>query len=99
MLRLATAIAAAFVIPAAAFAHPGEHHGGFASLVHLVRNAIDHGLETPAERAASGKQDAVLSLRASIDALSKPAYAPLSLNATSTAATSRLAMPRCAARI
>jgi predicted ATPase/HPt (histidine-containing phosphotransfer) domain-containing protein len=39
----------------------------FASLVHLVRNAIDHGLETPAERAASGKQDAVLSLRASIE--------------------------------
>ncbi|HYP77657.1 MAG TPA: AAA family ATPase [Polyangiaceae bacterium] len=36
----------------------------FASLVHLVRNAIDHGLETDAERAASGKQGAVLSLRA-----------------------------------
>ena len=39
----------------------------FASLVHLVRNAIDHGLETASERAASGKQDAVLSLRASIE--------------------------------
>jgi two-component system chemotaxis sensor kinase CheA len=40
----------------------------FASLVHLVRNAIDHGFETPAERAASGKQgDAVLSLRASVE--------------------------------
>jgi HPt (histidine-containing phosphotransfer) domain-containing protein len=39
----------------------------FASLVHLVRNAIDHGLETPAERAASGKPDAVLSLRASVE--------------------------------
>jgi predicted ATPase/HPt (histidine-containing phosphotransfer) domain-containing protein/two-component sensor histidine kinase len=38
----------------------------FASLVHLVRNAMDHGLETEAERAASGKQDAVLSLRASV---------------------------------
>jgi HPt (histidine-containing phosphotransfer) domain-containing protein len=39
----------------------------FASLVHLVRNAIDHGLETRAERVASGKQDAVLSLRASVE--------------------------------
>ena len=25
-------------------------------LVHLVRNAIDHGIETPAERQAKGKQ-------------------------------------------
>ena len=39
----------------------------FASLVHLVRNAIDHGLETDAERRASGKQDPVLSLRASLE--------------------------------
>ena len=39
----------------------------FASLVHLVRNAIDHGFETRAERAASGKQEAVLSLRASVE--------------------------------
>ena len=39
----------------------------FASLVHLIRNAIDHGLETPAEREASGKQGAVLSLRASVE--------------------------------
>jgi predicted ATPase/GAF domain-containing protein/HPt (histidine-containing phosphotransfer) domain-containing protein len=39
----------------------------FASLVHLIRNAIDHGLETRAERVASGKQDAVLSLRASVE--------------------------------
>jgi two-component system chemotaxis sensor kinase CheA len=39
----------------------------FASLVHLVRNAIDHGLETPAERAASGKQHPVLTLRASVE--------------------------------
>jgi two-component system chemotaxis sensor kinase CheA len=39
----------------------------FASLVHLIRNAIDHGLETHAERVASGKQDAVLSLRASVE--------------------------------
>jgi predicted ATPase/HPt (histidine-containing phosphotransfer) domain-containing protein len=38
-----------------------------ASLVHLVRNAIDHGLETRAERAASGKPEAVLSLRASVE--------------------------------
>jgi predicted ATPase/GAF domain-containing protein/HPt (histidine-containing phosphotransfer) domain-containing protein len=39
----------------------------FASLVHLVRNAIDHGLETSAERAAGGKSDAVLSLRTSVE--------------------------------
>lgn len=39
----------------------------FASLVHLIRNAIDHGLETPAERLAAGKQKAVLSLRASVE--------------------------------
>jgi HPt (histidine-containing phosphotransfer) domain-containing protein len=39
----------------------------FASLVHLVRNAVDHGFETPAERTASGKPCAVLSLRASIE--------------------------------
>jgi predicted ATPase/HPt (histidine-containing phosphotransfer) domain-containing protein/two-component sensor histidine kinase len=39
----------------------------FASLVHLVRNAIDHGFETPAERAAAGKQEAVLSLRAGVE--------------------------------
>jgi len=39
----------------------------FASLIHLVRNAVDHGLETHAERAASGKPDAVLSLRASVE--------------------------------
>ena len=40
----------------------------FASLVHLIRNAVDHGLETRDERAASGKPDAVLSLRASVEA-------------------------------
>jgi predicted ATPase/HPt (histidine-containing phosphotransfer) domain-containing protein/two-component sensor histidine kinase len=39
----------------------------FASLVHLIRNAIDHGFETPEERAASGKQEAVLSLTASVE--------------------------------
>lgn len=38
----------------------------FASLVHLIRNAVDHGLETRAERAAAGKSEAVLSLRASL---------------------------------
>lgn len=38
----------------------------FAALVHLVRNGIDHGLETRSERAASGKQDATFSLRASL---------------------------------
>ncbi|WP_296435273.1 ATP-binding protein, partial [Rhizobium sp. UBA1881] len=27
-------------------------------LVHLVRNSIDHGLETPAERLAAGKSEA-----------------------------------------
>ncbi len=39
-----------------------------ASLVHLVRNAVDHGLETREEREASGKQEAQLSLRASLEA-------------------------------
>lgn len=39
----------------------------FASLVHLLRNAVDHGLETRAERTAAGKPDAVLSLRASVE--------------------------------
>ncbi|RYZ03058.1 MAG: GAF domain-containing protein [Myxococcales bacterium] len=38
----------------------------FGSLVHLVRNAIDHGLEAPAERQASGKLDPVLSLQVSL---------------------------------
>lgn len=34
-------------------------------LTHLVRNAVDHGIETPAERTAAGKSDAgTLSLRA-----------------------------------
>ena len=39
----------------------------FASLVHLIRNAVDHGLETRTERAAAGKPEAVLSLRASVE--------------------------------
>jgi two-component system chemotaxis sensor kinase CheA len=35
-------------------------------LLHLVRNAVDHGLETPAERAARGKpEEGTLTLRAS----------------------------------
>ena len=35
------------------------------SLLHLVRNAVDHGIETPEERQAAGKQpQAVLRLRA-----------------------------------
>lgn len=35
------------------------------SLLHLVRNAVDHGIETPDERQAAGKQrEAVLRLRA-----------------------------------
>jgi two-component system chemotaxis sensor kinase CheA len=29
----------------------------FPALVHLVRNAVDHGIESPAERAASGKPE------------------------------------------
>lgn len=38
----------------------------WAALVHLVRNAVDHGVESPAERAAAGKAgDARLSFRAS----------------------------------
>lgn len=39
----------------------------FASLVHLVRNAVDHGLETRAERAASGKGEGTLLLRTSME--------------------------------
>src|SRR5690606_20176701 len=27
----------------------------FAALAHVVRNAVDHGLETPSDRAAAGK--------------------------------------------
>ncbi len=38
-------------------------------LVHLLRNAVDHGLETPAERVASGKQP-VGSLTLSVSRLS-----------------------------
>lgn len=38
-----------------------------ASLVHLIRNAVDHGLEARTERAAEGKPEAVLSLRASVE--------------------------------
>jgi len=35
-------------------------------MVHLIRNSLDHGIETPAERAASGKPpEALLTLRAS----------------------------------
>lgn len=34
-------------------------------LVHIIRNAMDHGIETPAERRAAGKpEEALLSLRA-----------------------------------
>lgn len=39
----------------------------FASLVHVIRNAVDHGLENRAERAASGKHDPVLTLRTSVE--------------------------------
>jgi two-component system chemotaxis sensor kinase CheA len=39
----------------------------FAALVHLIRNAVDHGLESRPERIASHKQDAILSLRASLE--------------------------------
>jgi HPt (histidine-containing phosphotransfer) domain-containing protein len=35
---------------------PDALRGFFASFVHVVRNAIDHGLESPHERAASGKR-------------------------------------------
>jgi two-component system chemotaxis sensor kinase CheA len=38
----------------------------FEPLLHIVRNALDHGVETPAERAASGKPPiATITLRAS----------------------------------
>ena len=34
-------------------------------LIHMVRNSLDHGVETPAERAATGKpEEAVITLRA-----------------------------------
>jgi two-component system, chemotaxis family, sensor kinase CheA len=36
----------------------------WASLVHVVRNAVDHGIESPEERAAAGKPAATVSLRA-----------------------------------
>jgi predicted ATPase/GAF domain-containing protein/HPt (histidine-containing phosphotransfer) domain-containing protein len=39
----------------------------FASLVHLIRNAVDHGLETAAERSAAGKPAPVLSVRAHVE--------------------------------
>jgi two-component system chemotaxis sensor kinase CheA len=43
--------------------------GGFYSeLVHVVRNAVDHGIETPAERARAGKPpEGRLALRAAIN--------------------------------
>lgn len=41
------------------------------SLLHLVRNAVDHGIETPEERAAVGKSEmATLSIRAHKTAIS-----------------------------
>lgn len=40
----------------------------FAALVHLIRNAVDHGLETSAERTAAGKPaHALLSLRVGVE--------------------------------
>ncbi len=40
---------------------PGEHLAGFFSaLIHVVRNAVDHGLEPPEERAAAGKSEVCL---------------------------------------
>ena len=49
---------------------PAEHWAPFwAALVHAVRNAVDHGLETPEERAAAGKSStAQLTLRARVEA-------------------------------
>jgi len=38
----------------------------FAALVHLIRNAVDHGLESSPELAASGKEEPVLSLCTSV---------------------------------
>ncbi|HEY4275999.1 MAG TPA: chemotaxis protein CheA [Rhizomicrobium sp.] len=41
----------------------------FEPLLHIIRNALDHGVETPSERAASGKpQTATITLRASRNA-------------------------------
>jgi HAMP domain-containing protein/HPt (histidine-containing phosphotransfer) domain-containing protein len=43
----------------------------WSNLPHLLRNALDHGIETPSERAAAGKQEpARLVLRASLSAQS-----------------------------
>jgi predicted ATPase/signal transduction histidine kinase len=39
----------------------------FGALVHLIRNAVDHGLETSSERAASGKLEPLLALHVSVE--------------------------------
>jgi signal transduction histidine kinase len=41
-------------------------HALFTALVHVVRNAVDHGLETPEERASLGKGPPVLSFSARV---------------------------------
>ncbi len=37
--------------------HPDEYGAFFRSLVHVFRNAVDHGLETPDERVGAGKPE------------------------------------------
>ncbi len=46
--------------------YPGAEFADFwSSMIHVVRNSLDHGIETPEERKAAGKrEEATLSLRA-----------------------------------
>lgn len=37
------------------FLDPDSHHLVITSLIHILRNALDHGIETPEERAEAGK--------------------------------------------
>jgi HPt (histidine-containing phosphotransfer) domain-containing protein/PAS domain-containing protein len=47
----------------------GELRTFWSGIVHAIRNAIDHGIETPDERVAAGKRpQGLLSLRASVEA-------------------------------
>jgi len=39
------------------FLPPERYHAFFRSLVHVFRNAVDHGLETPEDRVAAGKPE------------------------------------------
>ncbi|MEL6110402.1 MAG: ATP-binding protein, partial [Planctomycetota bacterium] len=45
---------------------PDIWRGFFAALVHVIRNAVDHGLENADERRAAGKSQALLTLRSRV---------------------------------